>query len=286
MKAWRISGLCALLTVGLVWFAAAAALGAGTNVSIVDFAFSPTAVTIGPNDSVTWNWVGSASHSSTSANTTPLWDSGILAHGATFSHTFNSAGTFPYHCLVHSFMTASVTVQSQTTTNVPPTVAITTPTNGATFPAPWTGTIKATVGDSDGTVTKVDFMAGTKLLGTITNPPGNTSLMVSNLAAGSYTLTAVATDNGGASTTSAAVNITVVSPATVMLGSAQKTSAVNFQFSYSATPGLNYAVDRSIDLHNWSPVATNNAASGQVTFRDTAATRSANFYRVRLVSGP
>jgi hypothetical protein len=60
----------------------------------------------------------------------------------------------------------------------------------------------------------------------------------------------------------------------------------NFQFSYSATVGLKYAVDRSTDLMNWNPLATNNASSSQVTFTDTAATASANFYRVRLVTGP
>ena len=96
--------------------------------------------------------------------------------------------------------------------NAPPQVAITSPTNGATFIAPWTGTIQAAASDADGTLTKVDFFAGMTLLGTVDNPSANPSLTVTKLAAGSYMLTAVATDNGGASSTSAGVTISVVAP--------------------------------------------------------------------------
>src|SRR5579859_4378583 len=151
------------LIVGLLCLAGGSIRAASTNVNIVDFAFNPSAVSIQPNDSVTWSWVGTFSHSSTS-NDTNLWNSGIQGTGATFSHTFTSAGTFPYHCMVHPFMTAAVTVQSQTATNVPPTVSITSPADGSTFPAPWSGTIQANAADSDGTVTKVSFFAGTNLL--------------------------------------------------------------------------------------------------------------------------
>lgn len=285
MKTSGISVWIALSITGLLVETARPALGAGTNVSIVDFAFSPAAVTINPNDSVTWTWAGAFAHSTTSNNTN-LWDSGILSQGASFSHTFNSAGTFPYHCTVHPFMTASVTVQGQTTTNAPPTVTITAPADGASFAAPWTGTIQAAVADSDGTVARVEFLAGSTVLGTITTPPANPSFTITNLAAGNYALTAVATDNGGASTTSAAVNIKVVASGGISLSSAKIAVAGQFQFSYSATPGLNYAVDRSLDLSHWTALATNNAAAGQVTFTDNAATGSANFYRVRLVTGP
>ncbi len=56
----------------------------------------------------------------------------------------------------------------------------------------------------NGTVTNISFFAGgTTLLGSVRNPPANVSINVTNLAAGNYTLTAVAKDNAGASTTSA-----------------------------------------------------------------------------------
>ena len=91
--------------------------------------------------------------------------------------------------------------------NIPPTVSITSPAAGASLTAPATITIQATAADADGSVTKVDFFNGSTLLGTATASPY--SFTWNNVAAGTYTLTAVATDNGGATTTSAAVNISV-----------------------------------------------------------------------------
>src|SRR5712675_2289503 len=115
------------------------ALSAATaNVSIVNFAFSPTSVNINVNDSVKWTWAGSP-HSTTSD--TGLWESGVLGTGATFTHTFTSAGSFPFHCSVHPFMTGTISVQSA---NVPPTIGITNPTNDSVSAAPVTFTLTAT----------------------------------------------------------------------------------------------------------------------------------------------
>src|SRR5213593_3624158 len=68
------------------------------NVSVDDFDFSPSSPTININDQVKWTWVGIYSHSSTST----LWSSGIHGSGFTFTHTFPSAGSFPYYCSLHS----------------------------------------------------------------------------------------------------------------------------------------------------------------------------------------
>jgi len=81
---------------------------------------------------------------------------------------------------------------------------------------PATVTISATVSDSDGTVAKVEFFDGATLLGTLTAGPYQ---WVGTLAAGPHTLTARATDNLGAGTTSTAVNITVNSASSpIVLG--------------------------------------------------------------------
>jgi hypothetical protein len=95
-------------------------------------------------------------------------------------------------------------------TNQPPTVSISSPTNNASFTAPASVTISATAADSDGTISKVEFYNGATKLGEATSSPYSYSW--TNISAGNYVLTAKATDNGNAVTTSTAVNISVTAP--------------------------------------------------------------------------
>jgi hypothetical protein len=88
---------------------------------------------------------------------------------------------------------------------------LTAPVGGSTFTAPGTIALAATASDSDGSVAKVEFYAGTTLLGTDTTSPFTYTW--SGAAAGAYALKAVATDNSGSSTQSALVNITVTAVA-------------------------------------------------------------------------
>ena len=97
--------------------------------------------------------------------------------------------------------------------NSPPTVSITSPTNGAIFASLTNITISATAADSDGTVMRVDFYNGaTKLGDSGTSLTGPYNFVWSNVMAGSYSLMAKAVDNDSATTTSSAVNITVSVP--------------------------------------------------------------------------
>ena len=91
--------------------------------------------------------------------------------------------------------------------NLPPSSSITSPTGGSRFTAPATVTVNASAGDLDGTVAQVAFFANGQPIGTDTTAPFSVSW--TNVAAGTYSLTARATDNQGASTTSAAVSMTV-----------------------------------------------------------------------------
>jgi hypothetical protein len=115
--------------------------------------------------------------------------------------------------------------------NQPPVVRIINPRNGARFNAPANIMLLAQASDPDGTVASVEFFAGTTSLGNgvlIRNDDGETNgenegedhasrqasrsfyvLAWRRIPAGSYSLTAKATDNQGANTTSTAVNITV-----------------------------------------------------------------------------
>ena len=106
--------------------------------------------------------------------------------------------------------TSSVVAITVDAPNGAPTVSISSPANGATFTAPADITINASASDSDGTVAKVEFFRGTTKLGEDSSSPF--SFLWSNANAGSYNLTARATDDDGESTTSSVVAITVDAP--------------------------------------------------------------------------
>jgi hypothetical protein len=91
--------------------------------------------------------------------------------------------------------------------NTPPTVSLTSPADGATFTAPATINLAATASDVDGTIARVEFYSGTTLLGTDTTAPY--AFTWSNVPAGTYSLRAVAIDNGNATGQSATVTVTV-----------------------------------------------------------------------------
>jgi len=106
-----------------------------------------------------------------------------------------------------AFDNVAVTSSPGGTTNQPPVVSLTAPASGAVFTAPATVAIAASANDSDGTVTRVDFYANSTLIGTATGTPY--AITWSDVAPGTYSLAAVATDDGGATTTSSHVSVTV-----------------------------------------------------------------------------
>jgi glucose/arabinose dehydrogenase len=102
-------------------------------------------------------------------------------------------------------MRGTVIVQGGTA-NVAPAVALVSPTNEASFVAGTPLTLQATASDSDGTVSQVEFFDGASLLGADTTGPDYR--LTTTLYTGVHVLTAVATDNEGARTTSATVTNT------------------------------------------------------------------------------
>jgi plastocyanin len=260
-------------------------LAAVTNVivgpvvnGVESLSFSPSTVTIHVGDSVIWTWQ-STFHSTTSTASPALWDSGLHNNPFSYTNKFLSAGSFGYICTFHGF-TGTVIVQSA---NVPPNVALTNPINGATFSAPASFTLTATATDSDGSVVGVQFFNGTSSLENVGAPPY--SIAVNNLAAGDYSFSAIATDNGGLTATNAIV-IHVVTPSPIVLGSPQIITPNGFQFTYSANRGLSYVVLQSSNLTSWTALNTNMAASSTVTFLDTNAAAGPGFYRVGLLPNP
>jgi uncharacterized membrane protein len=114
------------------------------------------------------------------------------------------------------------------TPNVLPEVSILSPIEGAVFALPATITIEATAADADGTVQSVAFYANGTTLGSDTAAPY--SVTWSNVPSGTYTLTAVATDNLGSTAASAPVRVTVpsnVAPSVAITSPADGTVVVS-----------------------------------------------------------
>lgn len=91
--------------------------------------------------------------------------------------------------------------------NAAPTATLTNPTNNASFTAPANIPISAQASDSDGTIASVAFYHGSTLITTLTAAPY--SFTWTGMPQGAYSLTARATDDRGATVSSAAVNISV-----------------------------------------------------------------------------
>src|SRR6266446_2400615 len=133
--------------------------------------FTPSSITIQPGDTIQWTWSSSV-HSSTSGSPgspNGIWDSGILNQGATFSHTFNTAGSFPYYCTPHGAccgMVGMVTVASATPS---PTPMPTSTPSSTPMPTPTPAVV-------DGCYPNFTTAEGCDALASLSTGAGNTAL--------------------------------------------------------------------------------------------------------------
>jgi hypothetical protein len=152
-------------------------------------------------------------------------------------------------------------IPPQASGNLRPLVSLTSPPDGTnvlleTVPAIFS--LTASASDLDGTITNVEFYAGAAKIGQDTSGPFN--LLWTNPTSGSYQLTAVATDNSGARTVSAPVNLSILAvPQPVSLTIASL--GPNFQLSWptSATASAVLWASNSLVPATWR-VLTNNPA--------------------------
>ncbi len=182
-----------------------ATLATTYNVDIDPGSFDPDPVTINVNDEVLWTW---ASDFHNTISDTGVWNSGPYDFtGHTFSYIFTSAGSYPYSCTIHGF-TGTINVLAASS---PLSVTITNPADNAVFGNTDTVTVRTSATDAAGTVTNVQLFNGAVLLRNFTSAPYNFSAtaIAGNLALGTNTLFAVATDDQGNMTTSAPVHVII-----------------------------------------------------------------------------
>ena len=79
--------------------------------------FIPSIVTIDVGGEVTWENNDTAAHTTTAGSPqdgpSGAFDSSLIMAGSSFSHTFDSAGTYDYFCMVHPWMIGTVVVSAE-----------------------------------------------------------------------------------------------------------------------------------------------------------------------------
>ena len=85
------------------------AKGTASDTNCGDKCYIPSTVTIAVGGKVTWKNVDSAAHTSTASDGS--FDTSLVNAGASASNTFNTAGSYPYMCILHPWMKGTVTVQ-------------------------------------------------------------------------------------------------------------------------------------------------------------------------------
>ncbi len=186
-----------------------------------------------------------------------------------YSVAWNSVAAGSYSLTARATDNRGVITTSNAITvisNVLPTVSITAPANNAVFTAPANITITANAGDTDGTITQVEFFQGTTLIGSDNTSPY--SFAWNNVPAANYSLTAKATDNRSAVTTSTAINI-VVNP-----GCVPPNGLIISEFRLRGPNGSN---DEYVELYNNSDssitVCTADGSSGWALVSSEGITR-------------
>jgi plastocyanin len=82
--------------------------GDEVTIEIRDYDFSPRDATITAGTTVTWVNEDKASHDATDDN--DAWATDILDDGDTGSVTFDTSGSYEYHCSIHPYMNGKLTV--------------------------------------------------------------------------------------------------------------------------------------------------------------------------------
>lgn len=80
-----------------------------TSVGIDKFLYNPDPITVAVGATVTWTNEQGFDHTVTAEDGS--FDSGDIATGDTFEHTFDTAATFTYVCSIHPNMAGTVIVQ-------------------------------------------------------------------------------------------------------------------------------------------------------------------------------
>ena len=153
VRPWAAMGVMVFGAALVLWSPAHASTTSAVN--LTNFSYQPGSLSVPAGTTISFSNNDATAHSVTadggafdsSPSCSPSQTAGCLQPGQSFSVTLTNAGTYAYHCRVHSFMhgTIVVTAASTTTTTsaptstttstiAPSTTAATPPTTSATKP--------------------------------------------------------------------------------------------------------------------------------------------------------
>lgn len=219
-----------LMALPLVSSYVPAAEAATADVSVYNFGFNPSTVSLEPGDSVRWTWnSGGTPHSvveGTPGAAGATWCATSTSPN-TCTKTFSTLGTYSYFCSVHpSSMRGTVKVLA-----APPTITIDSPADGATVSGTFTASGTAS---SDAGISRVETRIDGGPWQTAT---GTTSwsldIDTSSVSNGDHTLEARAVAGDG-QTASARITINVANPEVVDLS----LFSVYGRNSFTANPSI------------------------------------------------
>lgn len=87
---------------------AAVTAQAQQTINISNYAFNPATITVKSGTTVTWTNSDPVAHKVVSDS--PAFTSDDIPQGGSYSFTFSTAGSYPYHCQIHPSMTGTVVV--------------------------------------------------------------------------------------------------------------------------------------------------------------------------------
>jgi plastocyanin len=238
------------------------------------FYWNPTNVVINAGDTVMWTNLQSI-HSVNPATGSPEPFCGTGTNEIpSCTVTFLNPGTFPYDCYQHlPTMTGAVVVLPPL---VPPVVMITNLPNNSVVRTGANVTLQVQATDN-GAVTNVQFLRGGIPFATNTLPPYAATW--SNIAAGSHSFRARATDNEGLVADSALVTVRAVVPPTLLV---TNTSNGLLRFSFNTVANVGYVVEGAVTLTNFAPIVTNAGTGAAQQFTETNPAPAQKFFRLRL----
>jgi plastocyanin len=264
--------------------------------------FYRSSVTIHPGDQVKWVWLTSG-HSTTSGRPgmpNGIWNSGVRTQGATFTHTFNSVGTFPYYCTEHR--QKGLVIVTNATPTPTPTPALGPPivtTDPAAFIASFSATLKGSL-NPHGLSTTFHFQYGATTSYGLTTAPqtltGDTSRPVSadiiSLAANTtYHFRIVASNSAGTTvgsdttfTTLPMTGFPVVTtnPATNVTASSARLNGTLDPHGLSATVYFQYGTTTSYGSITPNQIKTGN--DYQNVFAGISGLTAGTTYHFRIVA--